>query len=188
LLKNLSTGTENVDGKKTPFLIDNKHLWGVGSGSSKSFRIRIRIPNTADRYGLLMKRLFFISGGSLFINPVFIPVRTVSKRHRYRYLLWVLLFLERNTDTVFWTVIAHGFLLNFQDLDTSLKKLGSRLFVIKGSPEEIFPKLIRLGAVRFVCPLYFIKKRIPALARFCRKQSRFCARTKINFLSILPRL
>jgi hypothetical protein len=36
LLKSLSTGTENVDVKKSPFLIGNKHLKRLGYGSDKN--------------------------------------------------------------------------------------------------------------------------------------------------------
>jgi len=39
-------------------------------------------------------------------------------------------------------------LQSLEDLDNSLRKLGSRLFVVKGSPEEIFPKLIKKWDVK----------------------------------------
>lgn len=35
-----------------------------------------------------------------------------------------------------------------EDLDKSLRKIGTRLFVIKGSPEEIFPKLLKKWDVK----------------------------------------
>lgn len=37
---------------------------------------------------------------------------------------------------------------SLQDLDNSLKKLGSRLFLIKGSPEDIFPRLLKKWNVK----------------------------------------
>lgn len=34
-----------------------------------------------------------------------------------------------------------------EDLDCSLKKLNSRLFVVKGQPTDVFPKLLKVCAV-----------------------------------------
>lgn len=32
-----------------------------------------------------------------------------------------------------------------EDLDCSLKKLNSRLFVVKGQPTDVFPRLLKVG-------------------------------------------
>lgn len=33
-----------------------------------------------------------------------------------------------------------------EDLDCSLKKLNSRLFVVRGQPTDVFPRLLKVGA------------------------------------------
>lgn len=35
-----------------------------------------------------------------------------------------------------------------EDLDSSLKKLNSRLFVVKGQPTDVFPRLLKVLAAR----------------------------------------
>lgn len=46
--------------------------------------------------------------------------------------------------------VRRRFLLQcLEDLDARLRKLNSRLFVIRGQPADVFPKLIKVRALPF---------------------------------------
>lgn len=46
--------------------------------------------------------------------------------------------------------VRRRFLLQcLEDLDARLRKLNSRLFVIRGQPADVFPKLIKVRALSF---------------------------------------
>lgn len=58
--------------------------------------------------------------------------------------------------TSFWTpswctvfVICRFLLQSLEDLDSSLRKLNSRLFVIRGQPTDVFPRLFKVTWIRF---------------------------------------
>lgn len=38
-----------------------------------------------------------------------------------------------------------------EDLDSSLRKLSSRLLVVRGQPTDVFPRLLKVGARRTSC-------------------------------------
>lgn len=48
-----------------------------------------------------------------------------------------------NIDTDF-LVICRFLLQSLEDLDSSLRKLNSRLFVIRGQPTDVFPRLFKV--------------------------------------------
>lgn len=49
-----------------------------------------------------------------------------------------------NIDTDF-LVICRFLLQSLEDLDSSLRKLNSRLFVIRGQPTDVFPRLFKVN-------------------------------------------
>lgn len=55
------------------------------------------------------------------------------------------MFLNIQLYVVTLSLLSFRFLLqSLEDLDSSLRKLNSRLFVIRGQPTDVFPRLFKV--------------------------------------------
>ena len=70
------------------------------------------------------------------------------------YNWWIELLVEIYPDS--WCFISRFLLQCLEDLDTSLRKLNSRLFVLRGQPTDLFPKIFKVTALRWYLCCQFI--------------------------------
>ncbi|XP_037792441.1 cryptochrome-2-like [Penaeus monodon] len=82
---------------------------------------------------------WFRKGLRLHDNPALLAAIDESKELRPVFVLDPWFVRESRTGVNRWRFLAQTLV----DLDTSLKQLGSRLFVVRGKPEEVFPKLFK---------------------------------------------
>lgn len=94
------------------------------------------------------------NGSQLELRPIFILDATIARTLRVGSNRWRFL------------------IQSLEDLDASLKALGSRLFVLRGTPEEVFQKLFKEWSIKVITfesdiePYSIIRdKRVEEIAR-----------------------